>query len=163
MTTMQDTIGQVKADFLRARADMERALAETPDDRINWSPSLTSRTPLAIAAHMAFTVKSINEMMDGTPYPAETTAIADKEFLDWERHFTTREKVLALLDANSSAYIAWLDALTPEQFESTVRAPFNLGSVPVSVAIAFPAGQLRWHTAQIHYIQTIYGDRDWHL
>jgi hypothetical protein len=35
--------------------------------------------------------------------------------------------------------------------------------VSASVMLPFMASHINWHTAQIHYTQTIYGDQDWHL
>lgn len=43
---MEDTISQAKAEFVRAKDQVIRALATTPDDRIHWSPAPTARTPI---------------------------------------------------------------------------------------------------------------------
>src|SRR5207253_4309919 len=62
---MEDVISQAKADFLRAKQLISRALATTPDDRINWSPSPSARTPIQQVAHAARAVNSINGFLDG--------------------------------------------------------------------------------------------------
>ena len=160
---MMDTIEQVKSGFLRAKDELVKTFAATPDDRINWSPSPSSRTPIQQVAHIGWSVKSINEMLEGHPYQANNTDEADRFFREWERQFNTREDVLALLDRNCADYVAWLEGLTPDSLELMVEAPFKLGFVPVKVGIAFPASQMQWHTAQLAYMQTIYGDHDWRL
>jgi hypothetical protein len=33
----------------------------------------------------------------------------------------------------------------------------------MAMAITFPADHMRGHTAQIDYLQTIWGDHDWHM
>jgi hypothetical protein len=71
--------------------------------------------------------------------------------------------VLYLLHENGDAFLAWLDALSPERLSSFVQMPSVPEPLPFLVGLTFPAMQMRFHTAQIEYIQTIYGDRDWHL
>ena len=68
-----------------------------------------------------------------------------------------------LLDRNASAFLAWLDRVTPERLAAIVELPFGLGTAPAQSLMAAPASHTRFHAAQIEYIQTIYGDRDWHL
>jgi hypothetical protein len=160
---MEDLISQAKADFLRAKEAISRALATVPDDRINWSPSPTARTPVQIVAHAAETVKNLNALLDGRPFPIKDTAEADKMFRESERQYGTREQVVDLLDQHSAEYVAWLDALTPDRLNTLVELPFGLGSAPVAVGLTFAPGHTRGHAAQIEYIQTIYGDHDWHM
>jgi hypothetical protein len=70
--------------------------------------------------------------------------------------------VLGLLEQTSAAYLAWLDTLTPAQFAATLQLPFG-PPVPMAVGITFPAHHLTGHVAQMDYIQTIFGDHDWHI
>ncbi len=162
MTTMQDTVDQSKAEFLQAKERLTHALATTPDERINWSPSPTARTPIQQVAHCAMSIPGIQGMLSGKPFPFADLAEFDTALRTDEKEFTTREQVLGLLEQTSAGYLAWLDALTPEQFDSTVHTPFG-HVVPMTVGINFPAYHARDHVAQIDYIQTIYGDHDWHM
>jgi uncharacterized protein YndB with AHSA1/START domain len=155
-------IDEAKASFLAAKARLERILQATPDDRINWSPSATARTPIELVAHAAAAVKALHETFDGRTFDAASTAEADVSFREWERSFCTREEVLSLLDANSAAYVAWLDELAPERLAWMVELPFGLGSVPLALALTFPPAHTHSHVAQIDYIQTVYGDHVWH-
>ena len=160
---MEDNVSQAKAEYIRAKEQLVRALATTPDSRINWSPSETSRTPIQLVAHAASAVKSIHGMLDGRPFAIEDTAEADRAFRNEERQFRTREEVLGLLEQHSAAYVAFLDGLTPERLAKTIKLPFGLGSAPLAVGLTFAADHTRGHTAQIDYIQTIYADHDWHM
>ena len=80
---------------------------------------------------------------------------------DEEKKFTTRADVLALLDKNVSAYNVWLDSLTDEQLNASVS--MGPQSFPMTSAITFAADHTRAHASQIDYMQTIYGDLDWHM
>jgi len=158
---MEDIISEAKAEFIRAKERMARALATTPDDRINWSPASSARTPIQLVAHSAMAVSGIQGMLVGKPFPFANIAEADTNFRVAEKEFTSREQVLGLLEQNSAEYLTWLDTLTSEQLVSTLQTSF--GSFPMAAAITFPADHLRNHAAQIDYIQTLYGDRDWHM
>lgn len=158
-----DVISQAKQKFAQAKAGLLHALATTPDERLNWSPSPTARTIIQQVAHAAWAIKSINGTLDGRTYQAENTAAAEASFREWEQQFSTREQVHALLEANSSAYEAWLDALDPARLSDNVTMPFGLGSVPLEAVVGVAADHTNWHIAQINYIQTIYGDHDWYL
>jgi hypothetical protein len=158
---METIVHEAKAEFTRAKERMARALATTPDDRINWSPGACARTPLQQVAHGAMAISGIQDMLVGKPFPYTDIAKADAEWRAAEKEFTTRAQVLGLLEQSSGAYLAWLDTLTSEQLASTLQLPF--GSFPMAAAITFAADHLRNHAAQIDYIQTIYGDMDWHM
>ena len=67
------------------------------------------------------------------------------------------------MEKNADAFVAWLDALMPERLGDLVETPFGMGKVPISVGITFPALHTTWHQAQIEYVQTVYGDLDWHM
>jgi len=161
-TIEQETIERAKAEFLRVKEMMIQALAATPDDRINWLPAPTARTPIQQVAHAAAAVKNVHEILNSRPFQITNTAEADKSFREWEKQFTTRESVLQMFEENCAEYSAWLDALTPEALNATVELPFGSGFAPVSAALSFAPNHTTWHTAQIHYMQTIYGDLDWH-
>jgi len=161
MDTTADTVAKTKDEFLRAKAQLIRALEKTPDDRINWSPSETARSPLHVVAHAACAIEFIHQMMMGKPFEIATTAEADEYFLKAERPYTTREEALSLLETKSDAFVTWLDSATTDDLAGMAQLPFGMGAVPVSLGITFPAMHTQGHTAQIDYIQTIYGDRVW--
>jgi hypothetical protein len=86
---MEDTLGQTKAEFLRAKERMAHALSTPPDDKINWAPSPTARTPLQLVAHSAMGITGIQDMLAGKPFPYSGPAeldtasrTAEKEYND---------------------------------------------------------------------------------
>lgn len=158
---MEDIVSQAKAEYLRAKARLTKDLNNTPDEKINWSPSLTARTPIELVAHSANAVRGIQGMLQGKPFPFANVQEADAAFrLDEKRH-KTREEVLTLLDDASNDFIAYLDGLTPAQVGSTIS--MMGGEFPLAVAITFPADHTRGHAAQIEYLHTIWGDHDWYM
>ena len=158
----QDQIAKAAADFRESRATLERSLANTPDDRIDWSPSPSARTPLHIVAHAADSVRHLHNTFRGIVFPLPTSAEGDRSFREWEAKFTTREAALEELETNSLAYLDWLENFPPDQLATSVQFPYKIGSLPIGLGITFVPRHTLWHAAQIDYIQTIYGDRDWH-
>ncbi|BDI32158.1 hypothetical protein CCAX7_42090 [Capsulimonas corticalis] len=138
-----------------------RNLAKIPDDRLNWSPAPTARTPLQLVAHCAFSLGFIHTMLNGTPYPAKTTALADAEFLEMEREITTREQALSLWENRFHQYLSFLISLQPDQMDTLVRLPFAMGELPMHFMAGIGAVHTREHVAQLEHLQTIYGDREW--
>lgn len=160
---LAEFIDQAKADFHHARTGLVRALLTTPDDRLGWSPSATARTPLEIGAHAAIAIEAMLGNLDDRPFPQPTTAAADAWFREAERAYATRDLVVQLLERNGASYEAWLDRLDEDRLATDIVLPFGMGSCPRRVAIGFMPLHLIWHTAQIDYVQTIYGDRETHL
>lgn len=156
-------IVDARNSFIAAKQGLMHALATTAVDRLDWSPSSTSRSPLRIAAHAALAVEYMLGNMTGDTFTITNTADADQYFLESERRLETIAQVEAELNANSDAYISWLGGLDPDALDALAPMPFGMGEVPMRLAISFMPAHLQWHTAQIFYIQTIYGDRDWHL
>jgi len=163
MTTTHPAIEQAKASFLQSKEALKGAFANTPDARVNWSPAATARTPAQQVAHAAEAIGHIQSQLAGTPLAWLTTEDMDRHFRQNELRITSREQALDLLEQNSAAYVAWLDSLAPDDLSRLAQMPFGLGHCPVSIGLTFAPDHMRWHTAQIEYMQTIYGDRDWHL
>jgi hypothetical protein len=138
-----------------------RVLDNTPEDRINWSPAESARTPIQIVAHSAFALGYISDMLKGTPYPAPTTADADTNFLELEKAYVNREDVLGLLDVNYHKMVNTLHSIKPGDLDKPIDLPFGMPPIPLQYAIGVGAMHTRTHTAQIEYLQTIYGDRNW--
>ena len=160
-TTQNHAVVAAKAEFLRAKDRVVKAIDTTAEDRLCWSPSPTARTPLEVAAHCAIMLPLMMAWLQGKPHPFGDMEAMDTKARQDEAAFTTREQVMSALDTHCAAYTNWLESLTPEQLETPVG--FGEMSFPLTDAITFAADHFRGHASQIDYIQTIYGDRDFHM
>ncbi|MEI8282898.1 MAG: hypothetical protein WCG75_10870, partial [Armatimonadota bacterium] len=104
----QQIIEAAKAEFLRAKGRLVSGLAATPDDKINWSPSETARTPLDQVSHCGMSISGMQGWLDGQPFPFKDMVELDDYCRKAEKEITTREQALGLLETNSNGYIAWL-------------------------------------------------------
>ncbi len=164
MSTATETklsVEGAKAEFNRAKDRVNKCLESTPDDKINWSPSATARTPIEAAAHSAMSISGMQGWLAGQPFPFESMAALDEYCRNEEKNFKTREQVNELMEKNSQAFLEFLDGLNEEKLASTFET--QMGNFPMMVAITFPADHLRGHAAQMEYIQTVYGDREMHM
>lgn len=154
-------IDEAKQLFQMSVDRMKRILAQTPDERLLWSPSPTARTPLAQVVHAATSIHHIHTAMMGTRYATPTRDEADAEFLALEHNVTRREDALDQLDKNSSSLLEWFDELPEHRLSDMVPLPFDLGEAPLQFMLLMPAWHTNDHAAQMDYIQTCYGDRSW--
>ena len=160
VSPMIPSVENTKSEFLATKARLLRTLDATPDDRLNWSPSETARSPIQLVAHCANSIEWLSTSFAGKPMPKHSTAEFDAIHMARDKEFRTREQVVSHLEAQSAAFLTWLEAVSEEQLATTWESPF--GAVPLSLAITFPGRHAEGHLSQLEYLQTIYGDRIWH-
>ncbi len=156
------TIDDARIFYKDGLQRLEHAFANTPDDRLLWKPAPTARSPIALVVHSAMSTSHIQSWLTGTSFNAKSSAEAEELFHKEEAFYTSRETALQLLEEKSDAFLSWLDALTPSDLKNCGEAPFGLGTVEWSQGIFFPGLHMRDHAAQLEYVQTLYGDTDWH-
>lgn len=158
---MNDLISQVKTEFTNASERLKSCLISTPEDKINWAPSETARSPLQLVACGAMGTAGMKNTLSGEPFPFSSMQEMDATNRANEKKIKTKEEALKLLNDTSTEYLNWLDTLTPEKLNTVAKMP--MGDVPMKVAISYPAGHLHCRACQLDYIQTIYGDLTWHI
>ncbi|MBS1709866.1 MAG: DinB family protein [Armatimonadetes bacterium] len=157
---MNELVAAAKAEFDRAKARMVNALNSTPDEKINWSPSPTSRTPVEIVVHSALGTSGLQGWIAaGMPAEGFDPVAIDAGSREAESKVKTREEAFAMLDDASTKFHGWLDSLTEDDLAKVHQSPF--GPFPMTAAMTIPADHIRGHVAQIDYIQTIHGDHTW--
>lgn len=158
-----NSIDVTKADLIRTKDRMIELLNATPDDRLQWKPSPSSRSIIEIVAHSGNALRNIATQLSGTPYTVPTSAEANASFLEHDAQFQTREQAAEYLEENCQRYIGVLDSLSEADLGRMVILPFNLGEAPVGFFMGMGNLHTMGHIAQIEYVQTIYGDHDWHM
>lgn len=123
-----------------------------PDDKLNWKPADTSRSALQIAAHVAATNRYFILAYQGNPPATDFPEIMrwiDKASAPW----TTKEKVLSEL-AESHAELDSLFAKLPPEILDNERA---------SIGLWVSSFHCYEHASQIDYLQTTWGDMEFHM
>ncbi|NLI00558.1 MAG: DinB family protein [Chthonomonadales bacterium] len=75
----------------------------------------------------------------------------------------TAEKAAEALSASAKQLVADIEAFPEDRLDATVTLPFHEGMVMTFAQIMFAAyWNMTYHTGQIAYIQTLYGDNEMH-
>ncbi|MDR3707568.1 MAG: DinB family protein [Capsulimonadaceae bacterium] len=138
-----------------------KTFAAVSDDRLNYTPSPTSRTPLQIVAHCGFANQGISKMILGEPMPFASFEEMEAVMKPLIASITTRQQALDLVAESMSSVNTALDAITPEILDKQVAVPS--GQMPIGTMIYIFGMHMQNHASQIDYIQTIWGDMVNHI
>ena len=155
-------IESTRAELMGTKDRMLQLMRETPDDRLDWKPSPSARSIVEIVAHSANSLGNILLQLQGIPFTTPTSAEANVQFLAHDAKFSDREEAEAYLEQKFADYVAFLATLNPEDLDEMRTLPFGLGQAPLGYFMTMGNLHTIGHIAQIEYIQTIYGDHDWH-
>ena len=139
-----------------------KTLSFVSDDKLTWSPEPTSKCALRIAAHCGISNRMFVAIIKRTPFP-EDFSMADalaQGKLDEEK-IETREQAIALIESSTAAVIEALEAVSPEDVHSDVVTP--VFTAPLMFFMNLPGRHMDNHASQIDYIQTCWGDLEWHM
>ena len=151
--THQERIDIARERTASALKFFHATFAETPDDRLNWSPASTARTPLQLAWHIAGANFAFADILAGR------TPQGDGQ--DRVSAFPDRATANAEMDKSFAAIDESLANLTPEHAATSVDLGFATMPVDLFVDLAFNHPLV--HIAQLDYLQTAYGDVQDHM
>jgi uncharacterized damage-inducible protein DinB len=155
-------IETAKMDLTWTKTRMMELLAATPEDKLNFKPSPTGRSIIEIVAHAAHALENIAMQLGGTAFPIPNSNEANEVFKKHDAAFKTREAVRAYLQEKFDHYISVIERFTEEDLTRMAPLPFGLGEAPIGYYMTMGNAHTLGHVAQIEYVQTIYGDKDWH-
>ncbi len=118
-----------------------------PEDKLNWKPQPSAKSPLEIVHHMTDTINMMTSGITG-----------EKKILTPATNATEAKR---LVDQAISHHQNVIKALTPEQLEQTATLP--IGEFSMIAAAALPVTESINHHGQFTYIQTLLGDDESHL
>ncbi len=119
-----------------------------PEDKFNWKPAPTSKSPLEIVEHMTGTLNMM------------TSGIFDEPKQDLPA-VSNREESKQLINQMIQNYVAKMRALSDEQMQAT--AHLEIGDFPMQMAVGMPVIECINHHGQFTYIETLLGDDESHL
>jgi hypothetical protein len=155
-------IEATQAELFGSKNRMLQLMRETPNDRLTWKPSPSARSIIENVAHAGNSLGNILLQIQGVPFWTPTSAEANAQFLAHDAEFRDREETEAYLEQKCADYVAFLSTLKPEDLDGMRTLPFGLGQAPLGYFMTMGNLHTLGHIAQIEYIQTLYGDHDWH-
>jgi hypothetical protein len=131
-----------------------------PDEKLDFKPAETCKSPVQIIAHCAVSNYNFINIIKNS-FPAGDPKELFAESKRRELALTTKEAALAALDESVTAVEAALDTVHDENIYGDIPTPFF--TAPMMFWMYLPARHMDNHASQIDYIQTIWGDMDWHM
>ena len=141
------------------RAGLESTALAVPEGKLSWKPLDNGRNVLDLLGDAAQAPAMCTAMLNETvEYGPQVFARMAEERANW-----SREEALAHLKANTEALIEAIRALPEEKLDEPLSLPLGGGmTLPVGAWILTAYRSSMARTAQINYIQTLYGDFDRH-
>jgi hypothetical protein len=142
--------------------DLERTAQIVPDDKLNWKPLDNGRTVLDLLGEAAQTPLLVVHLLQSpeTFNPYELFPKLMQERAGW-----TREETFEKLRANTQAALEAIRALPDEELEKPFTLPIGATgnmTLPLAAWVLMPYRTFVSRFAQINYIQTLYGDFEFH-
>lgn len=143
------------------RDGLIRTAQAVPDDKLTWKPLDNGRTILDLLGQAAQTPTLVTRLLEskGEWKPSQEAYQAMRqEGADW-----SREQCFEALRANTDAVIAAIRAVSEEDLLQPLQMPIG-GEItlPLGVWVMMTYRTFMSRTAQINYIQTLYGDFELH-
>ncbi len=137
-----------------------RNFSHVPDDKLNWSPAPTAKSPLRIAAHTALYAGRFAKMIRERRLPVpENLADWIAEQVAEEVAITSREEMEALFRQGTAEVLEALDTLTLEEVGMTLDSGQGW-SMSMKFLMDLPSIHTNFHTGQIDYLQTCWDDQE---
>lgn len=157
---MEDLIASCKQSAVGGMEMFLRNFSYVPDDKLNWTPAPTAKSPIRVAAHTALYAGRFARMMREGRLPvvgklAEWLAERDAE----EIAITSRAEIETVFRQGTDEVLAALDSLTPEAIASSLDSGMGW-SMPMTQLMKLPGWHATLHTGQIDYLQTCWGDQE---
>lgn len=157
---MEAMITACKERAMQAMDYFLNTLSFVPADRLTWSPTLTAKSALQIAAHCAGYSGSFASIIRAGKFPSSIEEFRDP-IQSAIKSITTLEQAETMLRKGIADSVAALDTVSPEQIGATIDTP--QGKTPFTFFMDLPALHLNGHSAQIDYLQTCWDDQEVHL
>ncbi len=152
----------IEASKQRAVSGMDyflRNFSHVPDDKLQWTPTPTSKSAIRIAAHTALYAGRFAQMIRDRRLPAPDN------LLEWlaERNaeeiaMTSREEMEKVFRERTAEVLAALDTLMPDELDMSLESGQGW-SMPMMQLMGLPGWHATLHAGQIDYLQTCWDDQ----
>jgi hypothetical protein len=136
------------------------AAQAVPEDKLDWKPLDNGRTVLDLLGECAQTPDFLLQLLREGKINASLEGFAQ---MAQERAGWTREYSLQRLREKTAEALNAIREIPEEKFDDPLQLPlYNNATLPFGVWVLMLYRTFAARTAQINYIQTLYGDFDFH-
>ncbi|HWD41447.1 MAG TPA: DinB family protein [Fimbriimonas sp.] len=158
----QAAIDQCKQNLMMGKSRLLMTLSFVPEDKLAYQPCETAKSAIAIAAHVALSNYFFASMIRGeNPWEGIDMEKMQAERKQKEAALDTREKVAEELEKSTALVASALDGITDEVYTSVLQTPVM--TAPMGFFMTIPGRHMDNHASQIDYLQTMWGDMEWHI
>lgn len=155
----QDAVESAKQRAVSGMDMFLRNFSYIPDDRLNWTPTPSAKSPLRVAAHTALYASRFAKMIRDRQLPQpenleEWLAQRNAE----EVAVASREEMIQIFQAGTQEVLEVLDSLTEADVEMNLESGQGW-SIPMRQLMVIPGWHATLHTGQIDYLQTCWDDQ----
>ena len=136
-----------------------KTFGAVPADKQNYTPAEGAKTPIQLGAHIAVSNNGFAEMFEGGDEAMPEMDVMMKMMARAEAKIDTAEKVVAAVEESHARLVASINNISAEKLESP--APF--GDMKIADMIFYPGTHYQCHASQVDYVQTCYGDHEFHM
>lgn len=132
---------------------LTKAVEAVPEDKLDWKPAEGSRTIRQLFTEIVMMTGYVAQALDERgvpPYEEMADEYAKKSI----PQLTTQ------LDKNAKHYYEAIKNFPEAEYGKTLEAPWGVWTY--FQTMSYPYWNLMWHTGQINYIQTMYGDQNFY-
>ena len=132
---------------------LTKAIVAVPKDKLDWKPAEGSRTIRQVFTEAVMIPAYIAKAMNSRavpPYDEMAASYAKMPIAD----------LVKQIDLNAEEYYAALRAFPEADYAKNLEAPWGVWTY--FQTLSYPYWNLMWHTGQINYIQTMYGDQNFY-
>jgi uncharacterized protein YndB with AHSA1/START domain len=147
-------IADEKAATMRAIARFNDTFSFVPDDKLDYRPAESCKTPVRLAAHVAASNRHFASVLRGDPQEHSDLPAIFAALEAEETKYSTKEAALAFLADSNKEVLDAFDRISIDALASNPQLQFYVG---------LPAYHIANHAAQIDYIQTTWGDLNNHF
>ncbi len=138
-----------------AKALMDRA-RKVPEEKLDWKPLDEGRTVLDLCQECAHCVLWPIELIKAGKFEMNEEVM--QEYETTRKQWTSLDLVQAAFDDRLKVFREFVQTLSDADLERKVTFPWGEWSIPE--ALELPSWNMHYHTGQINYIQTLYGDKE---
>jgi hypothetical protein len=139
-----------------------RYAKSVPEDKLTWKPLDLGRSVLDQCQELAQSPGYVAGMIKGEKMP-EMSPEAWQKVMEERQAWTTVEDCERVGKERLGALFEAIRTCPDERLKDTVWLPYDGGrDFTIQEIMEYPRWNANYHTGQINYIQTLYGDKDMH-
>lgn len=159
---MEPLTASSKDSAVRGMEIFLKTFSFVPDDKLNWAPAPTAKSPIRIAAHTALYAGRFASMIEDRKAAADNLEELLARWNAEETALTDRDEIERVFRKNTDRVLAALDSLDPEAIGMTIDSGVGF-TMPMTFLMSLPGHHALAHAAQIDYLQTCWDDQEVHF